>query len=102
MNEACVKPGLCWLKNMYCKADEEFYSELGARLDVLRKKEVRWRGTPKQMKRRAAVFLFDHPAIRSWVTGSWVHETYDWLRNSSRPLRKVLKRRLHINLTDAA
>ena len=28
----CVKDGLCWLKNMYFRADEEFYRELGEAL----------------------------------------------------------------------
>jgi len=41
-----VKPGLCWLKNMYFRVDEEFYAELDAKLEVVRKKEVRWLGTP--------------------------------------------------------
>jgi MoaA/NifB/PqqE/SkfB family radical SAM enzyme len=102
LKEVCVKPGLCWLKNMYFKFDEEFYAELDAKLEIVRKKEVRWIGTPKQVKRRADVFLYDHPKVRELVSSQRWRRTYDWLRDSSRPLRVALKRRLHINLTDAA
>jgi hypothetical protein len=35
----CVKDGLCWLKNMYFRADEEFYRELGEALAKARAKE---------------------------------------------------------------
>jgi MoaA/NifB/PqqE/SkfB family radical SAM enzyme len=102
LKEVCVKPGLCWLKNMYFKVDEEFYAELDAKLEKVRRKEVRWLGTPKQIKRRADVFLYDHPKVRELVSGNRLRRTYDWLRDSSRPLRVALKRHLHINLTDAA
>lgn len=102
LKEVCVKPGLCWLKNMYFKVDEEFYAELDAKLELVRKKEVRWIGTPKQVKRRADVFLYDHPKLKELVSGQRLRGTYDWLRNSSRPLRVALKRHLRINLTDAA
>jgi hypothetical protein len=63
---------------------------------------VRWIGTPKQIKRRADIFLYDHPKVRELVSSQRWRRTYDWLRDSSRPLRVALKRRLHINLTDAA
>lgn len=102
LKEVCVKPGLCWLKNMYFKVDEEFYAELDAKLEKVRRKEVRWFGTPKQIKRRAGVFLYDHPKVRELVSGTRLRQTYDWLRDSTRPLRVALKRHLHINLTDAA
>ncbi|MEA2165648.1 MAG: hypothetical protein QOK37_3775 [Thermoanaerobaculia bacterium] len=102
LKEVCVKPGLCWLKNMYFKFDEEFYAELDAKLEVVRKKEVRWIGTPKQVKRRADVFLYDHPKLKEIVSGQRLRQTYDWLRDSSRPIRVALKKHLRINLTDAA
>jgi MoaA/NifB/PqqE/SkfB family radical SAM enzyme len=102
LKEPCVKPGLCWLKNMYFRADEEFYAELAVALDEARRKEVRWLGTPKQVKRRAEIFLYDHPGIRQMAWFPPLRTMYDWLRNTSRPLRVVLKRRLHVNLTDAA
>jgi MoaA/NifB/PqqE/SkfB family radical SAM enzyme len=102
LKEVCVKPGLCWLKNMYFKVDDEFYAELDAKLEAVRKKEVRWIGTPKQVKRRADVFLYDHPNLKEFVSNERWRRTYDWLRDSSRPLRVVLKKTLRINLTDAA
>ena len=102
LKEVCVKPGLCWLKNMYFKFDEEFYAELDAKLEVVRRKEVRWIGTPKQVKRRADIFLYDHPKVRELVRGQRLRKTYDWLRDSSRPIRVALKKHLRINLTDAA
>jgi MoaA/NifB/PqqE/SkfB family radical SAM enzyme len=102
LKEPCVKPGLCWLKNMYFRADEEFYAELATRLDEVRRKEVRWIGRPAQVKRRTEVFLYDHPRIAELVSGTHIRALYDWLRNYSRPFRVVLKERLHINLTDAA
>jgi MoaA/NifB/PqqE/SkfB family radical SAM enzyme len=102
LKEVCVKPGLCWLKNMYFRVDEEFYAELDAKLEKVRRKEVRWLGTPRQIKRRADVFLYDHPKVKELVNGHRLRRTYDWLRDSTRPLRVALKRHLHINLTDAA
>jgi len=35
----CVKDGLCWLKNMYFRADEDFYRELGEALAKARARE---------------------------------------------------------------
>jgi MoaA/NifB/PqqE/SkfB family radical SAM enzyme len=35
----CVKDGLCWLKNMYFRGDEEFYRELGEALEKVRARE---------------------------------------------------------------
>jgi MoaA/NifB/PqqE/SkfB family radical SAM enzyme len=98
LKEQCVNPGLCWQKNIYFRGDEEFYAELASRLDTARKQEMRWIGTPAQIKRRLEVFLHDHPRLGELARGHF----YDWLRNLSRPLRIVLKRRLHINLTNAA
>lgn len=54
------------------------------------------------MKRRAEVFLYDHPRIAELVSGARIRALYDWLRDHTRPFRVVLKKRLHINLTDAA
>jgi hypothetical protein len=87
---------------MYFRVDEEFYAELDAKLEAVRKREVRWLGTPKQMRRRADVFLYDHPKVKDLIDGTSLRRTYDRLRESSRPLRIILKRHLHINLTDRA
>ena len=35
----CVEQGLCWLKNIYFRGDEKFYSELGKALDVARRRD---------------------------------------------------------------
>lgn len=102
LKEHCVKPGLCWLKNMYFRGDEEFYAELAAALDKARRKEIRWLGTPAQMRRRAEVLLCDHPRLREFASPIRLRALYDWLRNTSRPFRVILKKRLHVNLTDAA
>ncbi len=103
LKEPCVKPGLCWLKNMYFRADEEFYAELDARLAEARRKEIRWIGPPAAVKRRAEMFLYDHFRLRIFLKDNVrFRRLYDWLRNASRPLRVHLKKRLHINLTDAA
>lgn len=88
----CVIDGLCWLKNMYFRADEEFYRELGLALDEARRKEVRVSGDAKQRRRAIALFVQERPLLkRSW----------DWGRERSRPLRKFLKSRLGIDVTDA-
>jgi MoaA/NifB/PqqE/SkfB family radical SAM enzyme len=38
----CVDYGACWLKNMYFRADQEFYADLGAALKSARRAE-RWK-----------------------------------------------------------
>ena len=81
----CVQANQCWLKNTYFRADEEFYRELDAALEPVRKREVRWIGTPKQMSRRLAVFLYRHAQAR---------RIYDRLRNGSRPLRHWIRDRM--------
>lgn len=81
----CVVEGLCWLKNMYFRYDEEFYSELDAALGQMRKRELRG-------KRRAIVFIESRPRIK---------RMYDWSRHHSRPFRAFLKKRLGVNLTDS-
>ena len=92
LKEQCVTDGLCWLKNMYFRYDEEFYTELGAALDAQRKQEVRWTGNATERKRAAVLFIETHPRIK---------RSYDWLRENSRPFRRLLKRRLGVNLTDS-
>jgi MoaA/NifB/PqqE/SkfB family radical SAM enzyme len=82
----CVVEGLCWLKNMYFRYDEEFYSELDTALTQMRKRELHGR-------KRAIVFIESHPRVK---------RMYDWGRERSRPLRRLLKKTLGINLTDSA
>lgn len=47
----CVKDGLCWLKNMYFRGDEEFYRELGEALEKARARE-RFRIVSRRILRR--------------------------------------------------
>jgi MoaA/NifB/PqqE/SkfB family radical SAM enzyme len=61
----CVEKNLCWLKNMYFRADEDFYRELGEALAAARKNEVGWIGRPEKMKRSAEIFVFRYiPVVR--------------------------------------
>lgn len=85
LQPTCVTDGLCWLKNMYFRGDGEFYAELGATLDEMRRRELHGR-------RRAIVFIESHPRLR---------RMYHGLRDGSRPFRAFLKRKLGINLTDS-
>jgi MoaA/NifB/PqqE/SkfB family radical SAM enzyme len=102
LRSECVESYKCWLKSLYFRGDQDFYRELGEALEQARKREVRFVGTPKQMKRAAEVYLHQHPRVRQALSAEWVHRAYDWARNRSRPLRATLKRRLGWNLTDAA
>jgi MoaA/NifB/PqqE/SkfB family radical SAM enzyme len=47
----CVKEGLCWLKNMYFRGDEEFYRDLGEALEEARERE-RWAVLSRRALRR--------------------------------------------------
>lgn len=46
----CVEYGQCWLKNIYFRADEEFYRELGEALEKARRKD-RILGIPRRAAR---------------------------------------------------
>jgi len=93
LKEQCVTDGLCWLKNMYFRYDEEFYTELGTALDEQRKREVRFVGRGAKARKRAAIlFIESRPRVK---------RSYDWLRENSRPFRALLKRRLGVNLTES-
>lgn len=92
IKEPCVTEGLCWLKNMYFRGDADFYAELDQKLQEARKNEIRWAGTKKQRERAAELFIHTHPRAKN---------AWDWCRERSRPLRKLLKARFGWNLTDA-
>jgi MoaA/NifB/PqqE/SkfB family radical SAM enzyme len=85
----CHEPGMCWLKNVYFRADESFYQELGEALDAERAARARVRGR----KDGATQLVSRFPRLVP---------LYDRLRNGSRPLRRWLKRRLGLDLTEAA
>jgi hypothetical protein len=44
IRKQCVEPGMCSLKNMYFRGDEEFYSRLGRALTWARRRS-RWKNT---------------------------------------------------------
>jgi MoaA/NifB/PqqE/SkfB family radical SAM enzyme len=93
LKEPCVTEGRCWLKNIYFRGDAEFYAELDQKLQEARKEEIRWiTGTKKQRKRAVGVFFQAHPRVKN---------AWDWGRERSRPLRKLLKARFGWDLTDA-
>jgi hypothetical protein len=92
IKEPCVTDGLCWLKNMYFRGDEQFYAELNETLTAMRKKEIGVLGSNRARRRAAMLFIETHPRVkRAW----------DWARENSRPARKFLKSRLGWNVTDA-
>lgn len=82
----CVEPFKCYLKNLYFRADDQFYRELGEALEPVRKREVKWLGSPKQMLRAAEVFV---------VRRRWARSTFEWLRAGSRPFRHWLRQFRH-------
>ena len=89
----CVQDGLCWLKNMYFRADEEFYAELGARLDEVRRTEAPPQLAPLPPPQYVPpAMLASHPRLL---------RVYDWARNTSRPARAFLKKNLGLDLTDS-
>jgi MoaA/NifB/PqqE/SkfB family radical SAM enzyme len=91
LRSECVESYRCWLKSLYFRGDEDFYRELGEALAKARKKEVRWLGTPKQMFRWAEVTAAGNERFRA---------NYDRLRVGTRPLRRWLKRRLGLEVTN--
>ena len=92
LKEPCVKEGLCWLKNMYFRGDEEFYAELDQKLTEARKKEVNVLRGKEPARRALTLFVHERPRLK---------QAWDWFRDNSRPARKLLKSKLGINVTDA-
>ena len=92
IKEPCVTDGLCWLKNMYFRGDEQFYAELDEALTKMRKNEIRVLGSERERKRAAMLFIQSHPRVK---------KAWDWARENSRPARRFLKSRLGWNVTDS-
>lgn len=92
IKEPCVTDGLCWLKNMYFRGDEQFYAELDEALTKMRKNEIRVLGSDRERKRAAMLFVQSHPRVK---------KAWDWARENSRPARRFLKSRLGWNITDS-
>jgi MoaA/NifB/PqqE/SkfB family radical SAM enzyme len=92
LKQPCVTDGLCWLKNMYFRADEEFYAELDRELETMRRQEIRFFGSRTQRRRAITLFVQEHAPLR---------DSWNWLRERSRPARVFLKSKLGVDLTDA-
>ncbi len=92
IKEPCVTDGLCWLKNMYFRGDEQFYAELDEALTKMRNKEIRVLGSDRERKRATMLFVQSHPRVK---------KAWDWARENSRPARRFLKSRLGWNVTDS-
>ncbi len=90
LREPCIQPHSCWLKNIYFRADEEFYQELGTALDGVREKE-RVRAEARELKQRARSFIDRHPRWNS---------TWDLARERTRPLRTWIARRTGLPVTE--
>lgn len=87
----CVDPGLCWLKNIHFRGDEEFYLELDVALEAARRQEQARFGF-RRLKHAVRQFVAGRPRLnRAW----------DSLRDGSRPARLWLKRRAGWNITEA-
>lgn len=79
----CVQQDLCYLKNVYFRSDDGFYSELASRLETARRREVRFLGRAESMKRAAE---------RAVARSRFLSSAFDRLRESSRPLRRTVSR----------
>lgn len=82
LDQACVLPHFCWLKNMFFRGDETFYRELGEALESARAAEARWFGTPDQRRIAKRRFYQRHPRLAPHL-----QRLLDW----SRPLRHRLR-----------
>jgi MoaA/NifB/PqqE/SkfB family radical SAM enzyme len=92
LKEPCVTDGLCWLKNMYFRGDAEFYAELDEKLTEMRKNEVGLLRGKEGRRRFITLYVHERPRLKA---------AWDWFRERSRPVRKVIKARLGLNVTDA-
>ena len=85
--------GRCWLKNMYFRGDADFYAELDRKLQETRRKGDPLDQRYEQQRKRATELYFQaHPRVK---------HAWDWGRERSRPLRKLLKARFGWDLTEA-
>ncbi|MBW3671537.1 MAG: SPASM domain-containing protein, partial [Acidobacteria bacterium] len=100
LERACTETHLCWLKNMFFRGDEQFYTELDEALTEMRAAEISssperntgaWFGGLHSFKLRVRHELKNKP--RLWKT--WKRVT-----DSTRPVRSTLKKHLGINLTE--
>lgn len=85
LDQACVEPHACWLKNLYFRWDEEFYRELNLTLAKARREESRWTGSADQRRLAQQRFRVEHPRLEPMI-----RQVLDW----SRPLRHWWRARL--------
>ncbi|HXG57991.1 MAG TPA: radical SAM/SPASM domain-containing protein [Thermoanaerobaculia bacterium] len=83
----CVNAHSCGLKNMYFRGDDEFYRQLGRRMDEVRRREIRWIGSRQQIARALQRFKIRHPRV---------HKAYDAIALRAPRLRAWLKRNLSV------
>lgn len=93
VDKACVQPHYCWLKNMYFRGDETFYEDLSTALDQARKNEVRWIGTPRQIRRALESAAVASPRFR---------RLYESLRRATLPARRWVRRRFGWKVSGAS
>ena len=60
----CVNAHACGLKNMYFRADDDFYRDLGDALKKTRAHEIRWLGNRQQIARALQRAKHRHPRLR--------------------------------------
>ncbi|HUO84616.1 MAG TPA: radical SAM protein [Thermoanaerobaculia bacterium] len=78
----CIEQRLCWLKNMYFRADEEFYRELGEALESMRRTDLGWFRGKRAARLRLEQLIHDHPQVTVW---------WKWLTDVTRPVRRFLR-----------
>lgn len=92
LEKQCVVPNLCWLKNMYFRADEDFYRDLDLALTKARRQQNAWFHGAKAVRRWADVFFSRHP--------TWRPQYEEWL-DRTRAVRVFLKKYLRLDVTNA-
>jgi MoaA/NifB/PqqE/SkfB family radical SAM enzyme len=66
--QPCVEPHMCFLKNMYFRADEEFYRELDEALRRPRARHRRIAGLREMGRRTRRAMRRSSHAIRRWIS----------------------------------
>jgi hypothetical protein len=88
----CVNAHACALKNMYFRADEQFYRELGEALDETRQREIRLTGHRQQIARSLYRAKMRHPRLK---------RVYDRVTAWSPALRRWIKAALGVRMSSA-
>jgi MoaA/NifB/PqqE/SkfB family radical SAM enzyme len=88
----CVNAHACALKNMYFRADDQFYRELGDALEATRRKEIRLLGDRQQIARSLYRAKMRHPRLK---------RVYDRIAAWSPTLRRWIKAALGVRMSAA-